>query len=64
MAKAKKKLSLKRAVNELTALAEKRLASLPEKGQHARVAAFARRDFKNGRPRESGLRIRASDNDA
>lgn len=49
MAKAKKKLSLKRAVEELTAIAEKHLATLPEEEQEARVAAFARRDFKTGR---------------
>lgn len=49
MAKAKKKLSLKKAADELTALAEKHLATLPEEEQEARVAAFARRDFKSGR---------------
>ena len=49
MPKAKKKLSLKRAVNELTAMAEKHLATLSEEEQEARVAAFALRDFKSGR---------------
>lgn len=49
MAKAKKKLSLKKAAEELTAIAEKHLATLPEEEQEARVAAFARRDFKSGR---------------
>jgi hypothetical protein len=49
VAKAKKKLSLKRAVEELTAIAEKHLATLPEEEQDARVASLARRDFKSGR---------------
>jgi hypothetical protein len=44
--KAKKRASVKRAVDELTAMAEKHLATLPEEEQDARVAAFARRDFK------------------
>jgi hypothetical protein len=47
--KRKKKLSLKKAAEELTAIAEKHLANLPEEEQEARVAAFARRDFKSGR---------------
>ena len=49
MAKTKKKLSIKRAAEELAAMAEKRLATLPEEEQEARVAAFARRDFNSGR---------------
>ncbi len=49
VAKAKKKLSLKQAAEELTAMAEKHLASLPEEEQEVRVAAFARRDFRSDR---------------
>jgi hypothetical protein len=49
VAKAKGKLSLKRAADELTAMAEKYLATLPEEEQEARVTAFARREFKRGR---------------
>lgn len=48
MTRAKKKLSLKKAVEELTAIAEKHLATLPEEEQETRVAAFSRRDFKSG----------------
>lgn len=47
MAKAGKKLSLKRAVDELAAIAEKHLATLPEEEREAKVAAFARREFEN-----------------
>jgi len=47
--KPKKQLSLTRAVEELTAIAEKHFAALPEEEREARVAAFARRDFKGRR---------------
>lgn len=47
--KRKKKLSLKKAVDELTALAEKHLATLPEEAREARVGLFAERDFKSDR---------------
>jgi hypothetical protein len=60
VAKAKKKLSLKQAADQLAALAEKHLATLPEEEQDARVAAFARRDFKSGRRghTKSSVRVR------
>ena len=45
MHKKLKKISLKKAAEELAAIAEKHLVKLPEKEQEARVAAFARRDF-------------------
>ncbi len=41
----KKKLSLKRAVERLTAIAEEHLAGLPDEEKDARVAAFSRVDF-------------------
>ena len=47
--KKKKKLSLKKAVEELTAIAESHLRTLPEEEREARVAALARRDFKSDR---------------
>lgn len=49
MAKKKKKLSLKEAAEKLTANAERHLETLPEEERDARVAAFARVDFKTGR---------------
>ena len=49
MAKKQKKLSIKKAAEKLAAIAEKHLADLPEEEQDARVAAFTRRKFKNGR---------------
>lgn len=60
VAKAKKKLSLKQAAGQLTALAEKHLSALPEEEQDARVAAFARRDFKSDRGghTKSSVRVR------
>jgi len=59
VAKAKKKLSLKKAVDELTAMAEKHLAVLPVEEQEARVAAFARRDFTNGAQRQFSVTARS-----
>jgi hypothetical protein len=43
-----KKLTVKKAAEQLTAVAEKHLANLPEEEQEARVAAFARVNFKSG----------------
>jgi len=51
-----KKVSLTKAIDQLTALAEKQLATLPEEEQDARIAAFARRSFKTGR----GVRTKPS----
>lgn len=64
MATKRKKMSLRKAVEELTAMAEKHLSTLPEEEQEARVAALARRDFKSGRAARTKSsqpgRIRAS----
>jgi hypothetical protein len=49
MAKKRKKLSLNQAVEKLTAIAEKHLASLPEEERDARVSALARRTFTKRR---------------
>jgi hypothetical protein len=49
MAKKGKKITLKKAAEQLTAIAEKHLSSLPEEEQDARVALFARRNFKKTR---------------
>jgi hypothetical protein len=48
MAKRKPKLTKAKAVALLTAVAEKHLATMPEEERERRVAAFARRKFKNG----------------
>jgi hypothetical protein len=49
MATKRKKMSLRRAVEEATDIIEKHLSKLPEEEQEARVAAIARRSFKNVR---------------
>ena len=49
MATKKKKMSLREAAEELTAMALKHLSTMPEEEQEARVAALARRDFSGGR---------------
>ncbi|MGC1290156.1 MAG: hypothetical protein WA855_02640 [Candidatus Acidiferrales bacterium] len=49
MKKNKKKSSLKKAVDELTAIAEKHLASLPEEERDARVEAFSHAKFTRAR---------------
>jgi hypothetical protein len=49
MAKKRKKIALKKAAEQLTAIAEKHLSSLPEEEQDARVALFTRRNFKKSR---------------
>jgi hypothetical protein len=45
MAKRKKKLSLKKAAECLTAIAETHLSKLPEEEQDARVATFSKTEF-------------------
>jgi hypothetical protein len=49
MTKKRKKMTLKKAAEELTAIAEKHLASLPEEEQDAKVNSFAHRTFKKNR---------------
>lgn len=45
----KRKISLKHAVKELTAIAEEHLASYHEEERDARVAAFSRAKITSGR---------------
>jgi len=45
----KKKMSLREAAEELTAMALKHLSTMPKEEQDARVAALARRDFSGVR---------------
>jgi len=45
----KKKISLKKAAEQLTVIAEKHLAFLPGEDQDTRVASFGRRIFKKSR---------------
>jgi hypothetical protein len=49
----KKKISLKKAVEELTAIAEEHLSQYPEEERDARVAAFSRAKITSGQ-RDSG----------
>jgi hypothetical protein len=46
--KKKKKLSLKKAAEELTKIAEKHLSVLPPEEQDIRVAAFSRTTYRRG----------------
>ena len=49
----RRKISLKKAVKELTAIAEKHLSQYPEEERDARVAAFSRAKITSAR-RDSG----------
>jgi hypothetical protein len=47
--KTRKRPSLKATAEKLTAIAERRLATMPEEAQEARVTAFARVNFTASR---------------